>query len=62
MRNRGVSALVVSKILANANPSLRQHLCPCNIGYADSSVSVMDEIAKPLQIQLHPDAPAEKLA
>jgi len=63
MLNRGVSALVVSKILGHANPSVTLSIyAHATLDMQAQAVSVMDEIVTPIQIQLHPVAPAEKLA
>ena len=63
MLNRGVSALVVSKILGHANPSVTLSIyAHATLDMQSQAVSVMDEIVTPIPVQLHPIAPAEKLA
>ena len=63
MLNHSVSALVVSKILGHANPSVTLSIyAHATLDMQSQAVSVMDEIETPIQIQLHPVAPAEKIA
>ena len=58
MLNNGVFALVVSKILGHANPSVTLSIyAHATLDMQSQAVIVMDEIVTPIQIQLHPIAP-----
>jgi integrase len=63
MLNRSVPALVVSKILGHANPSVTLSIyAHATLDMQSQAVSIMDEIVTPISVQLHPIAPAEKIA
>jgi integrase len=63
MLNRGVPAVVVSKILGHSNPSVTLSIyAHATLDMQSMAASIMNEIVTPLPIQLHPIAPAAKTA
>lgn len=66
MLNHGVPALVVSKILGHSNPSVTLNVyAHSTLDMQSQAASIMDEIVTPIAVdisELHPIAPADKIA